>query len=141
MRRILGWLLACLALLGAVYGLVMACFNPAQRTMAVAKFVSGGGNIVSATVGGLSEPALPYLHSLGVIRPIQIEVEKGIRMRLDPRDEVPRQILAHGVYEPGTWKAIAAHLPQGGTFIDIGAHIGSHTLKGAKQVGPRGRVI
>lgn len=45
-----------------------------------------------------------------------------------------------GGLEPGTRSLIRKLLPPGGTFVDIGAHIGLLTLAGARAVGPKGRV-
>lgn len=46
-----------------------------------------------------------------------------------------------GLYEPEVSEYIAAHLPAGGVFWDVGAHAGYHTLKAARAVGRQGRVI
>lgn len=45
-----------------------------------------------------------------------------------------------GGLEPGTRSLIRTLLPLGGTFVDIGAHIGLLTLAGARAVGSKGRV-
>ncbi len=73
--------------------------------------------------------------------PVRVQVEPGVSMLLDPDDSVSRAILETGVWEPETWQAIAEGLEPGGTFVDVGAHIGSYALKAAKIVGPAGRVI
>ncbi len=83
----------------------------------------------------------PWLNKIGVVRPTRVQVEPGVSIRIDPTDSVLRKILLTGAWEPGTWKAIDSHLPEGGTFIDVGAHVGYHSLKAAKKVGPGGRVI
>jgi FkbM family methyltransferase len=62
-------------------------------------------------------------------------------MRLDPHDLIPREILMTGHWEPQTWRVLEPHVPVGGTFVDVGAHIGWYSLKAAKAVGPKGRVI
>jgi FkbM family methyltransferase len=62
-------------------------------------------------------------------------------MRLDPYDLISREILTTGKWEPRTWHAVQPHVPAGGTFVDIGAHIGWYSLNAAKAVGPNGRVI
>jgi FkbM family methyltransferase len=62
-------------------------------------------------------------------------------MLLDPSDYVSDEILETGRWEPECWAAIKEHLPIGGTFIDVGAHIGYFSLKAAKIVGATGRVI
>jgi FkbM family methyltransferase len=62
-------------------------------------------------------------------------------MWLDPYDYVSGSILWSGEWEPKTWHALEQHVPVGGTFVDVGAHIGWYSLKAAKAVGPKGRVI
>jgi FkbM family methyltransferase len=62
-------------------------------------------------------------------------------MLLDPRDFVARKILSTGHWEPPVAQAIHRHLPPGGVLIDVGAHIGYHSLKAATEVGPAGHVI
>jgi FkbM family methyltransferase len=49
--------------------------------------------------------------------------------------------LALGVFEPETVDAVKAFLRPGGTFVDVGAHVGFFSLLGAKLVGGAGRVI
>jgi FkbM family methyltransferase len=73
--------------------------------------------------------------------PVWVQIEPGVTMWLDPYDFVSRVILATGEWEPQTWHALQPHVPVGGTFVDIGAHIGWYSLKAAKAVGPKGRVI
>jgi FkbM family methyltransferase len=73
--------------------------------------------------------------------PIWVHVEPGVTMLLDPNDLVSSDILMVGDWEPKTWHALEQHTPAGGTFIDVGAHIGWYSLKAAKAVGPKGRVI
>jgi FkbM family methyltransferase len=73
--------------------------------------------------------------------PIRRQVEPGVNMLLDPQDLVSRRILEYGNWEPSSWAGIAKHLPAGGTFVDVGAHIGYYTLKANHAVGPQGRVI
>jgi FkbM family methyltransferase len=73
--------------------------------------------------------------------PVWAQIEPGVTMWLDPYDLVSGSILASGEWEPKTWQALQPHVPAGGTFVDVGAHIGWYSLKAAKLVGPRGRVI
>jgi FkbM family methyltransferase len=63
------------------------------------------------------------------------------RMSLDLRDGVQRQIVVGGAYEPRTVEAVAGALGPGGTFVDVGAHVGQFALVAAARVGPSGRVI
>lgn len=62
-------------------------------------------------------------------------------MRLDPDDYLDHTILVTGVWEPDTWKGLAEHIPKGGVFVDVGAHVGYYSLKAAAMVGPTGRVL
>lgn len=73
--------------------------------------------------------------------PVRVEVEPGVNMLLDPEDLVPRTILVTGQWEPESWAVVKEHLPIGGTFVDLGAHIGYYSLKAARAVGPKGHVI
>lgn len=73
--------------------------------------------------------------------PVRIEVEPLISMQLDPEDLVSRAILETGQWESDSWRKIEEHLPLGGTFVDVGAHIGYYSLKAARVVGPTGHVI
>jgi hypothetical protein len=62
-------------------------------------------------------------------------------MRLDPYDYVTKEILLSHTWEPLTTQELLRHVPTGGTFVDVGAHVGWYTLKAAKLVGPKGLVI
>ena len=73
--------------------------------------------------------------------PVWFQVEPKIRMHLDPEDLVSQMILATGAWEPENWRLVQEHIPSGGTFVDIGAHIGYYSLKAAVAVGPAGKVI
>jgi len=74
------------------------------------------------------------LRVTGIAPPVQVEVEPGIVMRLNPGDIVDRRILATGRWSDGVWKLIEAHLEDDSVLIDVGAHIGSMTLRAAKRV-------
>ena len=73
--------------------------------------------------------------------PVRMEVEPGVNMLLDPEDLVSREILDTGQWEAESWTITKVHLPVGGTFVDVGAHIGYYSLKAARVVGPQGHVI
>ena len=53
---------------------------------------------------------------------------------------VKREIRAGRAWEPATKQAMAETVTHGSTALDIGAHIGSHTLTLARLVGPQGVV-
>lgn len=44
-------------------------------------------------------------------------------------------------WEPHVMEVIAEKLPVGGTFVDVGANIGVHSVLGALRVGPSGMVV
>ncbi|TAG11758.1 MAG: FkbM family methyltransferase [Rhodobacterales bacterium] len=46
----------------------------------------------------------------------------------NPRDVIQQHHLKGGFYEPEELAIIARHFPLGGSFLDIGANIGNHTL-------------
>lgn len=73
--------------------------------------------------------------------PIWVHVEPGVTMRLDPYDYVTQAILVQRTWEPSTTQELLRHVPAGGTFVDVGAHVGWYTLKAAQVVGPKGHVI
>ena len=73
--------------------------------------------------------------------PIWVDVEPGVTMRLDPYDYVTEAILLDRTWEPQTTRELLRHLHAGGTFVDVGAHVGWYTLQAARAVGPRGHVI
>ncbi|MCH2135773.1 MAG: FkbM family methyltransferase [Phycisphaerales bacterium] len=74
-------------------------------------------------------------------QPRQVTLE-GLRYDVPPGDfGVTLELLGTGTYEPGSLKVLLDLLPEGGTFIDVGAHVGLFTLPAARKVGPGGRVI
>lgn len=67
---------------------------------------------------------------------------QSFKIVLDPQNGfVDTEIFTNGVYEPDILKLIQEHLHEGGTFIDIGANIGQHSLFAATHVGQTGQVI
>jgi FkbM family methyltransferase len=83
----------------------------------------------------------PFLYKTGIVPQVRIDVEPGISFLLDPVDLIDRSLLLTGGWEAELWIWMTPHLPVGGSFVDIGAHIGSHTLRAAKMVGEQGRVV
>lgn len=65
----------------------------------------------------------------------------GITYELDLDELMDSLIYFEGSVEPDTTGAINKLCKEGMTVIDIGANIGCHTLRFAKLVGPRGKVI
>lgn len=64
----------------------------------------------------------------------------GTRLYADTSDHVPKIIAIHGEYEPLTSEKIKNHLDTGDFAIDVGAHIGHHTVTIRQCVGADGRV-
>jgi FkbM family methyltransferase len=62
-------------------------------------------------------------------------------MRCQPDGSVVPALQATGTWEPYLMEAIAERLPLGGTFIDVGANIGIHSMLAALRVGALGRVL
>ncbi len=64
----------------------------------------------------------------------------GIRMELDLNDPLQQWFHYLGDYEPLECDYIRSTLPRGGTFVDVGANVGWHTLPAARHIGREGRV-
>lgn len=70
-----------------------------------------------------------------------IRTRSGLTLRVPSlREPIAFHLYCNGVYEPETIDAILAHLPQGGTFVDVGANIGAIALEIAVRR-PAARVI
>jgi len=92
---------------------------------------------------GFVHGADALMTKVGFLRPIRLEVEPGVNLRLDPNDFISRSILMskHHIWEPVVWQSLAGGMPEGGVFLDVGSHIGYFSLKGSRKVGAGGRVI
>jgi FkbM family methyltransferase len=64
----------------------------------------------------------------------------GVRFEANLADRIQRQMWA-GVYEPHVRDCVAALLQRGDGFLDVGAHIGYHSVSAAHRVGADGRVF
>lgn len=63
-----------------------------------------------------------------------ISTRSGLTLRAPSlREPIAFHLFCNGTYEPETIAAILAHLPRGGTFVDIGANIGAITLEVARK--------
>ena len=83
----------------------------------------------------------PRLIKWGILRPVRVQVEQGVSLNLDPGDLVSYSILKNREWQPGVWTALDSRLGPGAVLLDVGAHIGYFSLKGAAKVGPKGRVV
>lgn len=70
----------------------------------------------------------------------EIELWPGTRFSVDLRDRVHRQMW-FASYEPHVTQVLDEILRPGDAFLDVGAHIGYHSVFAAGIVGPEGRVF
>jgi FkbM family methyltransferase len=75
------------------------------------------------------------------LAPHHCKVARGIIMELDPQEWTQIELLKSGTLEPKTVNYFSHFLSQGGTYIDVGAHVGFHALVARSLVGTSGRVI
>lgn len=96
------------------------------------------------------KPMSPIRNYLGT-RSAQEEVEPyykkiaygdvPIYMYIDTSESwVSKEVHFHGMHEEHILEKIIDNLPIGGTFVDVGANVGQHTLYAAQKVGPSGLV-
>ena len=78
---------------------------------------------------------------MGRFVPVWAVVKPHVNMLLDPYDAVTGVILSQGTWEPATLQVLEEHMPPGGTFIDVGAHVGWYSLNAVQRVGQSGHVI
>ncbi len=73
---------------------------------------------------------------------VSVEMAGGYSVCIDSKDtDFAPGILFNRDYETHVRLAITERLPEGGTFVDIGANVGCLTLLAAKLVGPTGGVF
>lgn len=134
--------LRALGLVAAGATMALTLTDATARTMAYARFIESWHAHWPAERGAFLPLRLaPALEALRIAPPVRVAVDSGVSLFLDPRDVVARSILATGFWERDTVIWIDQHLPEGGTFIDVGAHIGFHSLKAARRAGLGGRVV
>lgn len=81
-----------------------------------------------------------YLLLLSRVKlPIAVSPVRDHMMHLDAKDSLHLSI--RGFYEPLVTELLERRIGEGDTVLDIGAHIGYHTLICARAVGRRGRVF
>ncbi|GBQ19221.1 hypothetical protein AA12717_0177 [Gluconacetobacter sacchari DSM 12717] len=78
--------------------------------------------------------------SAGATQWVCAEIRDGLRIWADLMDVGVSAGAIADNWEPAETAFILSILRKGGTFIDIGAHIGWFTILGAHKVGPEGRV-
>lgn len=65
----------------------------------------------------------------------------GLRIEVDPIDWIQSDLIKSGCLEPQTSALFGHLLRPGDTYVDVGAHIGFHTLVARHFVGESGRVV
>jgi FkbM family methyltransferase len=73
--------------------------------------------------------------------PHQTVVAHKLRMELDLAEWTQMQLMKQNWLEPLTLKLYESLLKPGDTFIDVGAHVGFHSLVARHLVGPNGLII
>jgi len=117
------------------------------RTSRLASRILGSTRVRAVWSRLRAAPALgPVLHGIAqrVLPPgpVWVVVQGGpLRVRqflCDPRFHMG---YIRGDHEPWVVEWLSQRLQRGGTFVDVGAHLGYFTLIAADIVGPKGRVI
>jgi FkbM family methyltransferase len=71
-------------------------------------------------------------------RPVRLP--DGLLMDLDPSEWIQLEILTRGAAEPVTLQLTRKLVAEGDVVIDVGAHVGHHTLVAARAAGATGSV-
>ena len=77
----------------------------------------------------------------GRLRHTYVRPVHGLSMRLDPTEWAQFELLRGHVLERKTLDLYGQLLGDGDTYVDIGGHIGFHSLLARSYVGPTGRVL
>jgi FkbM family methyltransferase len=76
-----------------------------------------------------------------LLKPHISTVHYDIRMELDPEEWLQVDLRASGRLEPRTTALFERILRPGDTYVDVGAHVGYHSLFAARLVGASGRIF
>jgi FkbM family methyltransferase len=76
-----------------------------------------------------------------LLKPHISTVHNDIRMELDPEEWLQVDLRASGRLEPRTTVLFERILRPGDTYVDVGAHVGYHSLVAARLVGDGGRIV
>ncbi len=79
-----------------------------------------------------------YVGDRTVLAPTHFD--RWIYLDTDDRSVCPH-ILMTGVWEPGTTRFFQTYVPDGGSYVEVGANYGYYTLQAACLVGDRGSVV
>lgn len=86
--------------------------------------------------------ALPrLLRAMGGARAVSARTFWGGRFEGVIPEHVSLAIWRFGFLDAGVCRTLLDRLPEGGTFLDVGAHFGFFTLLGSALAGPSGRVV
>lgn len=75
------------------------------------------------------------------LAPKKILVEPGFWMEIDPYDWLQSEMLLKGSTEPLTTAIYREILKPGDIYVDVGTHVGYHTLVARQLIGDKGLVI
>jgi FkbM family methyltransferase len=76
-----------------------------------------------------------------LLKPHISTVHHDIRMELDPEEWLQIDLRASGRLEPRTTALFERILRPGDSYVDVGAHVGYHSLVAARLVGEGGRIV
>ena len=76
-----------------------------------------------------------------LLKPHISTVHHDIRMELDPEEWLQIDLRAFGRLEPRTTALFERILRPGDCYVDVGAHVGYHSLVAARLVGEGGRIF
>jgi FkbM family methyltransferase len=65
----------------------------------------------------------------------------GVQLAVDRADASVSIQISEGAYEPHVEATLDQLLHPGDVFVDVGANVGYHAVRGARSVGPGGRVL
>jgi FkbM family methyltransferase len=76
-----------------------------------------------------------------LLKPHVSTLHHDIRMELDPEEWLQTDLRASGRLEPRTTALFERILRPGDCFVDVGAHVGYHSLLAVRLVGASGRIF
>lgn len=69
-----------------------------------------------------------------------VRTKFGFQMKIDPKEHIDKFIYFWGVWEPNETWLMQQLLSPGDVYVDVGAHVGYHSLLGSALVGASGEV-
>src|SRR5438445_13638437 len=75
------------------------------------------------------------------LRPSPCRISGGLTMELDPEESIQIELRTLGRLEPATTALFDCLLKPADSFVDVGAHVGYHTLCARRVLGERGRIF